>query len=191
MWAEQRDGIPTGGTYQYSANGNAAELVLTDSAGDSRLQLQFSSETAGSYRFVSEPIEGSFTLEPIPTGDDPGPVDPGDGSGGPPSSLEGRILYGTRTFTSTGPVGQTHVYTFTGSTFHDSDPPEESDGSYIYELSGARARLSLSYHAPRMFNGDRHEIEMRFQSGTTGTFESVYTRRDGTMIAINGTFRIE
>lgn len=193
IWTEQRDGVLTGGTYQYRVDGNSAELVLTDSVGDTRLHLTFSSATSGSYQFVSDPFAGSFTLETIQNGGgepDTG-GDPEDDSGLAPGSLDGRILYGTRTFTSTGPVGQTHVYTFTGSAYHDSDPPEESDGAYVYEPSRNRARLTLNYYSPRMFNGDKHIIEMRFQSSTTGTFESIYTRRDGTMIAINGTFRIE
>lgn len=104
------------------------------------------------------------------------------------SSLAGRTMLGTRTFTSTGPVGQTHVYTFTQNTFHDSDPPEESDGNYTYSATGNTASLVLNYTSPAEFQGDRHEMTLNFQEVGRGTFTSSYVRDDGTVITINGNF---
>jgi hypothetical protein len=100
-------------------------------------------------------------------------------------------MFGTRTFTSTGPVGQTHIYTFTASTFHDSDAPEEADGNYTYTANGDSAILMLNYTAPEDFSGDRHDIQLNFNESTRGTFTSTYTRQDGTTITINGTFEFQ
>ncbi len=189
-WTENRSGTTHGGTYQYTANGPSAEVVLSESGVTSTIQLTFASANSGSY--VAGAEQGTFQVQATPNNpNDPNPPDPGGGDGLAPGSIEGRTIHGTRTFTSTGSVGQTHVYTFTGSNFHDSDPPEESDGQYVYQPAGDRAALTLSYTAPREFNGDRHEMELTFTSASGGTFESVYTRRDGTMIQINGTFQIE
>ena len=194
LWTEDRAGTFHGGTYQYTANANVAELILSESGITSTIRLTFSSAEAGTYLAGQE--QGTFRLletQSDPNGPGTGPIDPADPGGQAlaPASLDGRTLHGTRTFTSTGPNGQTHVYTFAGNSFHDSDPPEESNGTYIYEPAGGNAVLRLSYLAPREFNGDQHRLEMSFSTGTSGSFESVYTRRDGTTIQINGTFQIE
>ena len=186
VWSENQNGTVRGGTYQYTAGNNSAELILSECGVSSTVRLTFSSADTGA--FLAEQDQGTFRLQSAP---DPGPG-PGDPEPGlAPPSLAGRVLYGTRTFTSTGPVGQTHVYTFSPNDFHDSDPPEESDGSYSYAPNGDHASLTLAYETPREFDGDLHELAMTFESETSGSFESTYTRRDGTMIQINGTFRIE
>lgn len=191
-WTENRDGNNFGGTYQYSRaeSPGSASLVLNEAGQESRITLTFNSATSGSYVYRDTNASGTFEMQsmnPNPGGGNEPPTNDGLA----PGSLAGKTMYGTRTFTSTGPVGQTHVYTFSMSTFHDSDPPEESDGSYLYEPNGNNANLTLSYHAPAGFNGDRHELNMTFHTATAGAFESVYTRRDGTVIRINGTFTIE
>ena len=187
-WSENQNGTVRGGTYQYNANGNSAELILSESGASSTVRLAFSSNDSGA--FVADQDQGTFRLQSVP--EDPNNPCPGDPGGGlAATGLNGRILHGTRTFTSTGPVGQTHVYTFSGTNFHDSDPPEESEGAYNYAPDGDHALLTLAYESPREFNGDRHEMALTFETQTSGTFESTYTRRDGTMIQINGTFRIE
>jgi hypothetical protein len=97
----------------------------------------------------------------------------------------------TRTFTSTGPVGQTHTYTFTAGAFHDSDAPEESDGNYTFSRNGSSAAtLQLRYTSPEDFAGDIHDINLQYNSSHEGTFTSTYQRQDGTTIEINGTFSI-
>ena len=191
VWTEDRNGTIHGGTYEYHPNGNAAELVLVESGVASTVRLAFASAESGAYTAASD--QGTFRLQQAQNSPDQpeNPDTPGDEQALAPNSLDGAVMYGTRTYTSTGPVGQTHVYTFTGSSFHDSDPPEESDGSYIYEPAGNHATLTLNYYAPRVFNGDHHALEMSFNTASSGTFESVYTRRDGTTIQINGTFRME
>ncbi|MGV3771920.1 MAG: hypothetical protein ACO1QB_03400 [Verrucomicrobiales bacterium] len=106
-------------------------------------------------------------------------------------SLSGLTMRATRTYTSTGPVGQTHTYTFSGSTFHDSDPPEESDGDYTYITTGVNsATLQLRYSSPEEFAGDLHDMNMQFTTPQDGTFTSTYQRHDGTNIEINGTFTL-
>ena len=97
-------------------------------------------------------------------------------------------MIATRTFTSTGPTGQTHTYTFASGTFHDSDPPEEADGNFSYSANNSAATLTLNYTAPTDFIGDRHEITLTFSSKDRGGFQSTYTRGDGTEIVINGDF---
>jgi hypothetical protein len=190
-WREDQSGTFHGGTYEYTASGNSAELNLFESGMSSGIRLTFSSENSGAY--IAGQAQGTFQLRAAqdePEEQNPSPNDPGSGVTAP-ASLDGRTMHGTRTFTSTGPNGQTHVYTFAGSSFHDSDPPEESDGTYIYEPAGHRAVLTLLYASPRGFDGDKHRLEMTFVTETSGTFESVYTRRDGTTIQIDGTFQIE
>jgi hypothetical protein len=100
-------------------------------------------------------------------------------------------MLGTRTFTSTGPVGQTHKYTFTGTRFHDSDAPEESEGNFTYNPSNNFAVLDLDYTGPASFANDSHHLEMTFTEKDKGTFQSQYKRGDGTIITINGTFVIQ
>src|SRR5687768_13116926 len=77
-----------------------------------------------------------------------------------PNSLAGRRMLGTRTFTSTGPVGQTHTYTFSATRFHDSDPPEEADGNYVYNPGNNTAVLDLDYTSPAGFANDSHNLTM-------------------------------
>jgi hypothetical protein len=128
-----------------------------------------------------------------------GSTDSGTTTGGPsteytgdaPVSLHARTLYGTRTFTSTGPTGQTHTYTFSGNMFHDSDPPEESDGTFTYNANNSHATLVFNYTTPAEFVGDRHELDMQYTARDRGTFTSTYTRGDGTVIVINGTFELD
>jgi hypothetical protein len=191
IWTEDRNGTVHGGTYQYSPSGSSAQLVLNESGAESTIRLTFTSPESGGY--VAEQEQGTFQLQSAqsnPNGG--GSTSGGDGQQGPaPASLDGRTIYGTRTFTSTGPVGQTHTYTFSGDNFHDSDPPEETDGKFLYEPAGDHASLTLIYYSPKEFNGDRHELHFTFVSEGGGTFESVYTRRDGTIIQINGTFQLE
>lgn len=194
MWTENRDGTFGGGAYQYRVieGGGSADLILTGAGTDASIRLAFASSRSGTFQYGSgEEGQGTFTLQAAPDGS--GPTDPGDSPGSElaPPSLSGRTLFGTRTFTSTGPVGQTHVYTFSATGFHDSDPPEESDGVFAYEPNGHRAALTLSYYSPQNFNGDRHELQLTFHTENSGAFQSVYTRRDGTVIRINGNFELQ
>ena len=192
-WSESRETSIVMGTYRYSRQNipGSAELILTGGDNETSLLLTFNTPTSGSYVYSDQSGQGTFTMQAaIPT--------PGTGGSEIPphgdlaaDSLAGRTMYGTRTFTSTGPVGQTHVYTFAANTFHDSDPPEESDGSYVYQPSGNTASIVFSYQSPAGFNGDRHELQLTFQGAEAGAFESVYTRRDGTVIRIDGTFTLE
>jgi hypothetical protein len=180
------------GSYQYRTvqNGGSGELILNEDGQESRLILTYNSQSTGSFVRTDQAASGTFEMQPI-NPDPGGGNEPPPNDGLAPSSLAGRTMYGTRTFTSTGPVGQTHVYTFSLNTFHDSDPPEESDGEYVYTPSGNDATLTLNYHSPASFSGDKHALNMTFHTATAGAFESVYTRRDGTVIRINGTFTIE
>ena len=183
------------GTYIYQrGDSNNATLTLTTSETTQVINLSFASERNGVYAYTSgPPISGSFVLEetaPNPDPEEPPPTEPEPPpqTGLAPSTIAGRTMLGTRTYTSTGPSGQTHVYTFDSSTFHDSDPPEESDGNYIWTPSGDTAKLELDYTRPKFFAGDHHQLELTFTSETQGTFTSTYTRGDGTVIVINGTF---
>ena len=192
-WSENRDGATVTGTYQYSrgSSPNDAQVVLNDQGEEQAILLNFNSRTTGAFAFRDQRDNGTFEVRPIGGGNEPpGNVPPPSG-GLAVSSLAGRTMYGTRTYTSTGPVGQTHTYTFSVNTFHDSDPPEESDGSYLYTANGNDATLQLDYYSPAFFNGDKHALNMSFHTEDAGVFESTYTRRDGTVIQINGTFRIE
>lgn len=194
-WTETRDGTTVTGTYRYAPqpNTSTADLFLTEEAVESHIVLTFNSPNSGAFVNAAQQVNGTFELQPItPDPDpDPNPNDPPPNDGLAPSSLSRKTMYGTRTFTSTGPVGQTHVYTFSLNSFHDSDPPEESDGAYLYQASGNTASLTLNYYAPASFNGDSHELQMTFHTADAGVFQSLYTRRDGTVIRINGTFTLE
>ena len=189
-WTENRNGNNVSGTYQYQkiVDQSTAEVVLTEGSTQTALVLTFHSANNGSFAFREQGLTGTFELQPINGNPDP---EPPPNNGLAPSSLNGRTMFGTRTFTSTGPVGQTHVYTFSGSSFHDSDPPEESDGNYVYAANGDQATLTLNYTGPKGFDGDKHEWQMTFHTTTAGKFESVYTRRDGTVIIIRGNFTLE
>ena len=192
-WSENRNGATVTGNYQYSrgGSGNNALLVINDQGQEQAVMLNFNSENSGAFAYRDQRDNGTFEMRRTDGGDNEPPPISGGGGGLAVPSLAGRTMYGTRTYTSTGPVGQTHVYTFSVNTFHDSDPPEESDGSYIYTPSGNNATLQLDYHSPAGFNGDKHALTMSFHTESAGAFESTYTRRDGTVITINGTFRIE
>jgi hypothetical protein len=190
-WTELRDGNTVSGTYRYQkiADQSTGEVVLSDGTAETALVLTFHTENSGSFTYRDQGLNGTFELQPIGGSPDPGDPPPNDGIA--PSSLKGKTMFGTRTFTSTGPVGQTHVYTFSGNNFHDSDPPEESDGSYTYTAKGDQANLTLNYTSPSGFDGDKHEVQMTFHTDTAGAFDSVYTRRDGTVITIRGNFTLE
>jgi hypothetical protein len=188
-WTETRDGTTVTGTYRYAPqpNTSAADLYLTEEAVESHIALTFNSPNSGAFVNAAQQVNGTFELQPITP--DPDPEPPNDGLA--PSSLAGKTMNGTRTFTSTGPIGQTHVYTFSLNSFHDSDPPEESEGSYLYQPNGNTASLTLNYYSPASFNGDTHDLQMTFHTADAGVFQSLYTRRDGTVIRINGTFTLE
>jgi hypothetical protein len=189
-WTEDRGGNNVSGTYQYQrvTDPSTGEVILTEDSTQTALVLTFHSANSGSFVFRDSGVNGTFELQPINSGP---PNEPPPSNGLAPSSLDGKTMYGTRTFTSTGPVGQTHVYTFSGNSYHDSDPPEESDGNYVYAANGDQATLTLNYTRPKSFDGDRHEWQMTFHTATAGNFESVYTRRDGTVIIIRGNFTLE
>ena len=191
-WSEQRDSGEVTGTYQYQSiqDGSSGELTLDEQGEEARFILTFNSQNTGSFVNADQTQSGTFEMNPV-NPDPGGGNEPPPNDGLAPNKLAGRTMYGTRTFTSTGPVGQTHVYTFSLNTFHDSDPPEESDGDYVYTPNGDEASLTLNYQSPAGFSGDKHELEMTFHTGTAGVFESIYTRRDGTVIRINGTFTLE
>lgn len=195
-WQEDRGNTTAQGTYIYhpTGDGRTATLTLTEPGAEQMLALSFASTNSGAFRYTSGATgQGTFTVTRI---QDPG--DGGDGgenppppTGNAPSSLTGRRMFATRTFTSTGPTGQTHEYTFTAHTYHDSDAPEESDGTYTYAPNGDDATLELTYTGPAVFEGDKHHINLQFTSPTQGTFTSTYDRGDGTSIVINGTFVVE
>ena len=195
-WSNSSTRGDASGTYVYNRDSaNTATLTLEGGETTEVITLSFASPHNGVYNYVSgPPWSGPFTLEAAPSNPEPeDPVPPGQPpkTGLAPSSLNGVTMLGTRTATSTGPVGQTHVYTFTSRTFHDSDPPEESDGNYTYTPNGDRAHLVLDYTYPKGFDGDHHDLQMTFISETRGTFSSVYTRKDGTVITIDGYFEFE
>lgn len=193
-WSNYSTRGEASGTYVYHRDGpNTATLTLQGTNGTEVVSLTFSSPQNGVYTYTSgPPISGGFTLEAAPDTEPPDPTPPTQPpkTGLAPSSLAGKTMLGTRTATSTGPKGQTHVYTFTSRSFHDSDPPEESDGNYTYTPNGDRANLVLDYTRPKAFDGDHHDIQMTFISETKGTFTSVYTRKDGTVINIDGYFEL-
>jgi hypothetical protein len=108
-----------------------------------------------------------------------------------PTSIAGRVMEGTRTFTSTGTSGQTHTYTFGNGSFHDSDSPEESDGTFVYHGGKSTATLNLTYTGPVTFAGDTQQWTLNFTAKDRGTFQSTYNRGDGTTITINGTFAFQ
>jgi len=121
-----------------------------------------------------------------------GGVTPSDQyTGNAPVSIAGRTMLGTRTFTSTGPNGQTHTYTFGNGTFHDEDGPEQADGNFVYTANNSQATLTLNYTSPADFQGDQHVMTMNFTQKDRGQFQSTYTRGDGTQITINGDFNFE
>jgi hypothetical protein len=195
-WSETQDTTTVQGTYVYTPNadGRNATLDLNANGADQLVSLTFVNTQSGGFNYTSGTIgQGTFTLaqNQTPPGDGGGTNNPPPATGNAPSTIAGKTMFGTRTFTSTGPSGQTHTYTFTANTFHDSDAPEESDGSYTYQPNSDDANLELSYTGPANFQGDKHHIQMHFDTTSRGTFTSTYDRRDGTVIQINGTFEFE
>ena len=200
-WTETADGTQTQGTYSYlrQTSGGSAILTLHPAVAtnaSTSLSMNFQSTTDGTFTYTSGRTgQGTFQLVQIddlpnePEPPDNPPQEPNDGLA--PTALDGRIMYGTRTFTSTGPVGQTHKYVFVGQTFEDTDPPEEAQGIYDWDPSGDTARLVLNYMSPSDFQGDKHELQMHFATTQRGTFTSTYVRKDGTVITINGDFEFE
>ena len=182
----------TGGvqTYQMAfANDSSGTFVLKRDGEDDR----FGPFTARSTAIGSGDI-GDPPTQPVPgsTTDNNPPIVPStDYNGFAPVSIAGRTMQGTRTFTSTGPNGQTHTYTFGNGTFHDSDAPEESDGTFTYTAGRSSATLVLNYTAPASFAGDKHTLTMTFKAKDQGTFTSNYAKDDGTEITINGNFQFE
>jgi hypothetical protein len=197
------------GSYEAVLNGNTWTVALTSTAGGKQIyNMNFLNGTGGNFtlhRSEEEERTGTFSAResviPSDPGPDPEPTTTGPTTTGPtttgpseeyigfaPVSIAGREMQATRVFTSTGPNGQTHTYTFGNGTFHDSDPPEETDGVFTYNATNSRATLTLDYKSPREFFADKHQMTMVFQAKDRGTFESTYTRGDGTQIIINGTF---
>lgn len=89
-------------------------------------------------------------------------------------------------------TGQTHTYTFDGNRFIDSDPPEQGNGTYTFSRSGSLATLVLNYTGstgPVSLAGDRHELQMTFNTDTGGTYTSTYFANDGTVLPQDGVFK--
>jgi hypothetical protein len=199
------------GDYQATLDGNTWTATLQNTSGGQQVYVMtFATDQGGTFVLRREGEDdrfGPFTARgtAIPSGDvntPPGET-PGDTTGDPPItpsteyngnapvSIAGRTMFGTRTFTSTGPTGQTHTYTFGNGTFHDSDAPEESDGTFVYNATRSHATLDLTYTGPTSFTGDKHNLTMTFTSKDKGTFQSTYDRGDGTIITINGNFEFQ
>jgi hypothetical protein len=205
------------GNYEAARDGNTWTTTLINTNGGQQVYtMTFGSENGGSFVLRREGEDdrfGPFTARDsaIPSGDvEPTTTGPGDGTtlggggtttgeptpsneytGNAPVSIAGRTMQGTRTFTSTGPNGQTHTYTFGNGTFHDEDGPEQADGRFVYNASNSQATLTLNYETPAEFTGDRHVLTMNFTQKDRGQFQSTYTRGDGTAITINGDFNFE
>ena len=193
-WQEIRGTTTVTGTYTYQANqdGRSAAVTLSEPGGSQALGLTFSSSNNGLFNYTAgREGQGTFTLAQSQNSQPPPDQNPPPIQGNAPASLAGKTMLATRTFTSTGPVGQTHTYTFTNTSFHDSDPPEESAGRYDYHPDQGSASLDLDYTTPASFSKDTQQLEMRFDTPTTGIFTSTYTRGDGTVIQINGTFEFQ
>ena len=194
-WQENRNGTAIAGTYVYQQASDSRHAALNlDEPGFSEIvSLNFTSTNNGTFAYTGGRTgQGYFTLNQQPDpGGDPEPGGTPDPDALAPASLNGKTMLGTLYFTSTGPVGQTHTYTFSAGTFHDSDSPEESDGRYTWQPNGNNATLQLNYTKPASFSGDTHELNMRFNTATSGDFNSVYTKDDGTVIQINGTFEFQ
>ncbi|HUS34289.1 MAG TPA: hypothetical protein VM680_02945 [Verrucomicrobiae bacterium] len=200
------------GNYEAARDGNTWTTTLINTNGGQQVYtMTFGSENGGTFvlrregeddRFgpfsardsaiPSGDVEpGGTTTAPTTTGPGDGEVTPSDQyTGNAPVSIAGRTMQGTRTFTSTGPNGQTHTYTFGNGTFHDEDGPEQADGTFVYNANKSHATLTLNYNSPG-FVGDKHDLTMNFTQKDRGTFQSTYTRGDGTTIIINGEFNFE
>jgi hypothetical protein len=204
-------GVVEQGNYEAARDGNTWTTTLINTNGAQQVYtMTFASENGGAFVLKREGEDdrfGAFSARDsaIPSGEDPGgstttsPTTTGPGenptpsneyTGNAPVSIAGRTMYGTRTFTSTGPNGQTHTYTFGNGTFHDEDGPEQADGTFVYNADKSHATMTLNYNSPG-FVGDKHELTMNFTQKDRGTFQSTYTRGDGTTIVINGEFNFE
>lgn len=207
------------GTYESALDGNTWTATLINTNGGQQVYIMtFGSGNGGTFVLKREGEDdrfGPFSArgEPVPSGDvEPGPTTTGstttaattdggstttgptpsnDYNGNAPVSIAGRTMLGTRTFTSTGPNGQTHTYTFGNGTFHDEDGPEQADGTFVYNATRSAATLTLNYTSPAEFQGDMHVMTMDFTEKDRGQFQSTYTRGDGTQITINGNFNFE
>jgi hypothetical protein len=198
------------GTYQANLDGNTWTATLLNTTGGQQVYaMTFGSENGGTFVLKREgeddrfgPFTARGTAIPSGTVDPPPQPTPGGTTGDPitpsteyngnaPVSIAGRTMFGTRTFTSTGPTGQTHTYTFGNGTFHDSDAPEESDGTFVYNATRSHATLDLTYTGPASFEGDKHNLTLTFTQKDRGTFQSTYDRGDGTIITINGNFEFQ
>jgi hypothetical protein len=204
------------GSYEASRDGNGWSVTLRNTSGGQQIfVMSFGSETGGTFvlkRDGEDDRFGPFTARAETIPDDEGPVGgtttaptttgPGTTTDGPPTpsdqyngnapvSIAGRTMYGTRRVTSTGPNGQTHTSTFGNGTFHDSDGPEQADGTFVYNADTSAATMTLDYNSPAEFEGDHHVLTMQFNQKDAGTFQSTYTRGDGTTITINGDFYFE
>jgi hypothetical protein len=201
------------GSYEASREGNGWTATLRNTSGGQQIYvMSFGSESGGTFvlkrdgeddRFgpfaaradaipdgeVDPGPIGSTTTSPTTTG--PGPTPSDQYNGNAPVSIAGRTMLGTRRVTSTGPNGQTHTYTFGNGTFHDSDGPEQADGTFVYNADRSAATLTLDYTSPAEFEGDHHVLTMQFTQKDRGTFQSTYTRGDGTTITISGDFSFE
>jgi hypothetical protein len=202
------------GNYEAVLDGNTWTTTLINTNGGQQVYIMtFGSGSGGTFVLKREGEDdrfGPFSARDgtIPSGDDPGATTtapttdgPGGSTTGPtpsneytgdaPVSIAGRTMFGTRTFTSTGPNGQTHTYTFGNGTFHDEDGPEQADGTFVYNANNSAATLTFNYLTPAEFAGDTHVLTMTFTEKDRGTFRSTYNRGDGTAITINGDFVFE
>jgi hypothetical protein len=107
-----------------------------------------------------------------------------------PTRLDELVLTTVRTYTSTGPVGQAHYYTFVGNRFHDANNEEHALGHFTYSAEGDDAVFVTDYTGPADFVGDHHEIQMHFTSPWGGQFTSTYRRNDNVNIIMNGDFEL-
>jgi hypothetical protein len=206
---QHEDGTVEQGTYQALRDGNLWSVTLSSTTGGQQIyNMTFNTGSSGNFvlkRDSEADRFGPFTVRSSTIATDDGSTTTAtttsttDGSGTPstsyngfaPTAIDGRVMFGTRTFTSTGPNGQTHTYTFGNGTFHDSDAPEESDGTFVYNAGNSTATMQLNYTRPSTFAGDSQQWTMTFTAKDKGTFQSTYTRGDGTAITINGNFEFQ
>jgi hypothetical protein len=181
------------GSYAYSASANSATISLVTGSSAETYQLTFLTATGGDFSFrqtvaaSGAVIDGRGTFADFKLEDGSGPGgNPGNpGGGNPAGGLDGRSMRLTRA------TGQTHTFTFTGTLFHDSDPPEEGDGTYSFARTGADADLRLHYlssSGPVNLAGDRYEIRLSYLSELNGTYNGTYTANDGAILPQSGTF---
>jgi hypothetical protein len=202
---QHETGAVSQGNYEATQDGNKWNVTLVaDTGGQQVYEMTFANGTSGNFVLhrEGEPDQfGPFTARTsaIPSGGDTTGEPPGTTTTGPsneyngfaPVSISARKMFATRRFTSTGPNGQTHEYTFNNGMFHDSDPPEESDGTYQYTAGNSSATLTLNYTGPAGFVGDQHHLNLTFTAKDSGVFTSTYTRADSTQITINGDFQFD